>query len=192
MFIEKDEVEHQINVLKSAKEALLEKNSLVLTELSDQTLHCALKYQNSGSMTMAVVLYSLSKIIERKGYQKIKGWDSLIKKINSLFDLTIKSLEDGNQEAYEDYLMRVRKTLESNAGNLKPIIHDILRKASINKAAKIYEHGISLERTAKMLGITQWELTDYTAQKNYNYPVIDSKLKTKERAFMALEFFRKK
>ena len=192
MFIEREEVEHQINVLRGAKGALLEKNSLILTELSDQTLHCATKYQNSGSMTMAVVLYSLSKIIERKSYQKIKGWDSLVKKINSLFDLTIKSLEDDNQEAYEDYLVRVRKTLESNAGNLKPIIQDILRKASINKAAKIYEHGISLERTAKMLGITQWELTDYTAQKNYNYPVFNSKLKTKERALMALEFFRKK
>ena len=61
MFIEREEVEHQINVLRGAKEALLEKNSLILTELSDQTLHCATKYQNSGSMTMAVVLYSLKR-----------------------------------------------------------------------------------------------------------------------------------
>ena len=62
-----------------------------------------------------------------------------------------------------------------------------MRKASINKASRIYEHGISLGKTAQLLGITQWELTEYTGQKREEKPY--GALSAKKRAQMALEFF---
>ena len=40
----------------------------------------------------------------------------------------------------------------------------MFRRARINKASRIYEHGISLAQTAELLGITQWELMKYLGQ----------------------------
>jgi len=47
---------------------------------------------------------------------------------------------------------------------LKIYIKDVFRKAQINKASRIYEHGISMEKTAKILGISVWELSEYVGK----------------------------
>jgi predicted transcriptional regulator len=72
---------------------------------------------------------------------------------------------------------------------MKPYIQEVLRKASINKASKIYEHGISLGQTAQLLGITQWELSEYSGQTNVSDNDYNKTLDIKKRAKMALEFF---
>ena len=64
-----------------------------------------------------------------------------------------------------------------------------MHKASVNKASKIYEHGISMGRTAKMLGITQWELSEYTGQKNVPDNPYNETFDVRKRAEMAMEFF---
>jgi len=78
-----EEVEHITEILTSAQRALINEDSLKLRDLSNQTIHCASKVQDNGSILIAVLMYSLSKLLERKKYLKIKNWDVLIKKINS-------------------------------------------------------------------------------------------------------------
>ena len=63
------------------------------------------------------------------------------------------------------YLETIRKSIEKISGRLREYIQDVFRKASINKASKIYEHGISMERTSKLLGITMFDLASYAGQK---------------------------
>jgi predicted transcriptional regulator len=82
-----------------------------------------------------------------------------------------------------------RKTLSSLSVNLKPYIEEVMRKASINKASKIYEHGISLGQTANLLGISQWELSEYTGQTSIADTNYNNTINTKKRAQMAMEFF---
>lgn len=182
-----EEVEHVIWVLEQTNEALLEEDSEKLKELSNQTIHSASYYQDRGSIALAVLVYSLGKLIERKDYSKIRAWNSFKKKFTSWFSLAIKSLKQKKFEAYEKYLAQSRKALENTSINIKPYIEEVLRKASINKASRIYEHGISLGKTAQLLGITQWELTEYTGQKKEDSSY--GALSAKKRAQMALEFF---
>ena len=130
-----------------------------------------------------------SKLIERDDYQKIKNWDSFVKKFNALLDLAADAVSKENQEAYEKHLEKARKTLESTSINLKPYIQSVLRKASINKASKLHEHGISLEHTSKLLGVTQWELAEYAGHKAKDTP-LNTTIDVKQRAQMALEFFQ--
>ena len=44
-------------------------------------------------------------------------------------------------------------------------------------------------RTAKMLGVTQWELSEYTGQKQISDNPYNETLSVKKRAKMAMEFF---
>ena len=40
--------------------------------------------------------------------------------------------------------------------------------AKIKKARKIYEHGISLGRVSELVGISEWELMNYTSQTKFH------------------------
>ena len=44
---------------------------------------------------------------------------------------------------------------------MRNYIKDVFRKAEINKASRIYEHGISMQKTAELLGISIFELAEY-------------------------------
>ena len=186
MQFEKKECENTIQVLKETIQALENKDAIKLKELSNRTIHSSCSYQDAGSIATAVLIYALSKLIERQDYKKIKNWEEISKKLISFLDLTIQTLEKNNQEAYSKYMQQARKVLESII-KLKPYISEVLKKAAINKAGKIYEHGLSLEQTSKLLGITQWELAEYIGQK---LPDIEQTqtIPVKQRAQMALEF----
>ena len=189
MQISKEEVIHRISVLDQVKAALLNKDAISLRDLSNQTIHCASSVQDSGSITIAVLIYALSKIVERNDYERIKSWDLFVKKFNSFLDLAISALEKNNFEAQDRHLLKARQTLESVAHNIHSYVQEVLRKAAINKGSKLYEHGLSLEQTSKLLGITQWELSEYTGQKDAPEIKYNKTLNTKERAKMALSFF---
>jgi len=184
-----EEVEHVISILKEIKQSLKEEDSVKLKELSNQTIHAASIQQHTDSITLAILIYTLSKLLERKESLKVKNWDSFIKKINSFITLAISALEEKKEDKYIEYLERIRKTISSISISLKPYIEEVLRKASINKASKMYEHGISLGQTAKLLGVTQWELTEYAGQTKISDDYYNSTLDIKRRAQMALEFF---
>ncbi len=184
-----EEVEHLVEVIKGTEIALLRKDAVKLKDLSNQTVHQAASHQDEGCITLAVLIYALSKLIERKDYERIKNWDKFVKKISAFLDLAITTLKEGNESKYKVYLEMSRKTLTSISVNLKPYIQEVLRKAAINKASKIYEHGVSMEATAKMLGITQWELSEYAGQKQTSDNPYNETIDVKKRAQTALEFF---
>jgi hypothetical protein len=188
MNLPKNECENAILVLQKAILALKNKDALSLKELSNQTIHSACTYQDSGTTTSAVLIYALSKIIEREDYKKIQKWNQYEKKAIQLFELAIDALKKEKHEAYESHLLKARKALESASGSLKQYIQEVLKRASINKASKIHEHGISSEKTAKMLGLTQWEISEYLGSRE-KPEKLKEKLTIKKRIKIAQEFF---
>jgi hypothetical protein len=185
-----EEAEHLISVISGLKDALKRKDSDVLRLLSDQTIHHASTHSEEACITLAVLNYVLSKLIERKDYLKINNWERFSKKMSALLDLSVISLKQNKQDKFNKYLEMARKLTESISINLKPYIIEVFRKASINKASKIYEHGISMGKTAKMLGVTQWELYEYSGQKKIADNEYNQSLNVRSRAKMAIEFFR--
>ena len=86
------------------------------------------------------------------------------------------------------------KQLRAEIGKISPgmkkHIQDVFRKASINKASKIYGHGVSMENTAKLLGITVWELADYAGQAEISDAPESKTLGVKERIKIVEDIFR--
>ena len=58
----------------------------------------------------------------------------------------------------------------------------------IKKASRIYEHGISMQKTAKLLGISIWELAEYSGQTGISNVNLSITLDVKERIKNAMEF----
>jgi hypothetical protein len=186
------EKENILRILKETSVALKSGNSLKIKELSNQTVHSASIEQDTSSINIAVLLYSISKILEREEYKREKNWDKFYKKFNKSLDLAILYLEKNDIKKFKYFLKTLRDQINNLSGNLKIYIEDVFRKAEINKASKIYEHGISMEQTAKLLGVSLWELANYTGQKTLLNSEPESKtFEVKNRIKITEDFFKK-
>ena len=185
---DKEEVEHVISVLRETREALETSDTFKLQKLSDQTIHSASIHQHTDFITLAVLIYSLSKILERKEKMNIARWSAYVKKINDELFKAMSELKKGDSEEFARHLEHTKELLISFSPNVRENVQEVIKRASINKASKIYEHGISLSRTAKLLGITQWELADYVGHSKAHEDPYATTVDEKKRAKIAREF----
>lgn len=184
---EKDNI---LRILEETKQAVKEGNATKLKELSNQTIHTSSITQDGDNIAIAVMVYTLSKILERVEYTSLPGWDRLYKIIlDSINNLSL-AVSQNNPKKIKKYLTSWRKSIEKFSGKLKIYIQDVFKKAEINKASKIYEHGISMGKTASLLGLTLFELVSYASQKQeiVNLPLghtidIKSRIKLTEEMF---------
>ena len=158
------EPEHLVEILEETKNAIEQEDVQKLKELSNQTIHTASIEKDTDSVTIAVIVYSLGKIIERGYNRKFDNCDNFCPEITNLFQKAIESIKSKNNNNFSLILSKIIETIKKLSGNLKDYVDDVFEKAKINKASKIYEHGISMEQTAKLLGITQWDLASYLGQ----------------------------
>jgi len=184
------DAENVLRIMKEARIALDQKDSFKLKSLSDQTLHTATIYQDADSIVVAVLTYSLSKIIEREGYQRMEGWDIFHSSLVKNMDFAILNLETGDYEKFMDYLGKIRNSINKISGDLSNYIRDIFYKAEINKAFKLYEHGLSAEKTASVLGVSLWDLASYIGQSTVSESHLNEAIPVKERIKLAEEFFK--
>jgi len=176
-----EEVKNILRILEETKVALKEKDALKLKQLSDQTNNTASLVQDADNIAVAVIVYSLGKILER-GYTE--NFNLIVKKIDDVIRCVKK---EGN--LLQNSLKQLRTEIGKISPGMKKHIQDVFRKASINKASKIYGHGVSMENTAKLLGITVWELADYAGQTDISNVPESKTLSVKERIKIATSIF---
>ncbi len=186
-----NEKEHLIEVLTNARRGILTRNTLMLKDVSNQTIHSASIFQDTDSIAIAVVIYAMSKIIERREHENFRGCDEFCDKSLKSLDKAIVALEKNDQKKFSESLNEITKTVNKMSGNLRKYIQEVIRKSSINKASKIYEHGISLEQTANLFGVTLYELATYTGQKDFSDIEANKSISVKDRIKLAEEFFEK-
>jgi len=153
-----------LRILKETKIAVEENDSAKIKSLSNQTINTASLAQDSDNIAVAVMVYSLSKIIEREDYKRLTGWKNFYKKIILFLDKSILDIEKGDDMGFRKDFEMIRGSIEHLSGKLKKYIKEVFRSAQINKASRIYEHGIGMEHTAQLLGITMYELADYVGK----------------------------
>ncbi|OIO41080.1 hypothetical protein AUJ10_01535 [Candidatus Pacearchaeota archaeon CG1_02_31_27] len=152
---------HILEILKNAKVALEQNDSYELKKLSNMTIHTASISKDVDSISVAVTIYALSKIIEKDQYKNKKEWPDFIKNAKIFLEKAIANLEKDDVELFRRELTKIRNQVNSLSGDIKTFFEEVFRKAMLNKAKMMYEHGISAEETASVLGISQWELIDY-------------------------------
>ena len=185
----KEEIDHIIHVLEESLEALKSNNSLKLEHLSNQTIHSTTIYQHTDLITLAVLVYSLNKLVTRKNLYTEKEWNKFLEKISIEIHRAINALKHKNPKEFANIIERIKNLLMKISPDIRPAVEGILKNACVKKACKIYEHGVSLEQTAKLFGITLWDLLEYTGQKDIADAKYNQTGNVKHRAKMAMEFF---
>lgn len=156
-----------------------ERDVIELKGLSNHTIHNASIFQDADSASIAILIYSLSKIIERE-FGKFD-----YKPVLNILNSSYSYLKKDNFAEYRKTIKRLFNLISSIDSRLKLYIEEVIRQAQIKKGSQLYRHGISLARAAEILGISQWELMDYIGHTK----IIDKEEKLDIRS--RLEFTRR-
>ena len=159
-----EEKRHILKVLKKTYSALVKKDNLKIKNLSDKVIHNASITQDTDVVYVAVIIYSLSKLLEREQYKSYKNWENFYKKYVDCIGHLIQALENDDEAEFHKHIDELTDNINGLSGQLRIYIKDVFQKAKINKASRIYEHGVSMEKVAKILGISVWELAEYVGQ----------------------------
>ncbi len=188
-----NEKEHVISILEQTKEALLNEDNLKLKDLSNQTIHSASTEQDPESITIAVLVYSLSKFIERKDYynSKDKDFKKFLDRISDNIDLALSNLRKDQTKEFAFNLKKAVDCIKFLQKDFKNQIEYVFNRSRINKASRIYEHGISIERTANLLGVSQFELSEYSGKTGISNIELSITKTAKERIQKLNSFFKK-
>ncbi len=168
-----------LDVLNTALQGIERCDSVLLKKASDQIIHTASIFQSEESIVTAVLVYAISKLIERNQCTE------QIKKLlsNAREEVVKENIERYNIQAHE-ILQEISKVDEM----VKKYVQRVVEFAQIKKGSRIYEHGISLAKTAEILGITQWELMGYIGKTNIHEFTIE-KHNVKSRIALAKKIF---
>src|SRR3989344_5374165 len=146
-----------VEILKSKEEGDITQ----IKELSNHLMHNASVFQDEDSISVAILTYSLSKIIERK--QKEIDYAKLLNMINPC----IANLKISDDESFRKSIRKVFDFIKTIDEKLKLYIHEVINQAQIKKGCKLCQHGISIARASEALGISQWELMRYMGETTF-------------------------
>lgn len=134
-----------------------DKDIMELSEVSNHVIHNASIFQDEDSISIAVLVYSIYKVIERPVYLAEENYSKIQKLLKSARDF----LEKDNVQNYRKSILRLFRLIASIDKKLKMYIEEVVTKARIKKGGKLFEHGLSIGRAADLMGVSQWELMSY-------------------------------
>ena len=107
-----------------------------MMELSNHTIHNASIFQDEDSISIAILVYSLSKVIGRK--QGELNYKPLIELLQRAQSFLLK-------DSIGNYRLAIKKLFSFISAldkKLELYIQEVINQAQIKKGSKIYEHGI--------------------------------------------------
>jgi hypothetical protein len=183
------EPDNVLRILKETKIAIENNDSFKIKSLSNQTINTSSLTHDSDNIAVAVMVYSLSKIVERQDYRSLPGWNPFYKKIILYLEKSIADIEKKEYDRFREDFKTIRGSIDNLSGKLKKYIKEVLRNAEINKASRLYEHGVSMEQTANLLGITLYELAEYVGRTGISEAPENKTMNTKERIKLVMGMF---
>ncbi len=127
------ERENLKRILIEAENAFKKGDPFQLKKLSNKTIHTSSSTGDPDNILVAVVIYSLGKILEREDYKIMEGWKNFETLVGSSLKTSIKDLETKNDEKFRRDFIQIRKAINKIDGKLKRYIEDVFRKFEINK-----------------------------------------------------------
>ena len=149
--------EDSLKAIKKTMEILKQKDIdvLELKKLSDAAVHNASVFQDDCSISIAVLIYALSKIIERDGTSLL-----CTKAIQQLAKLQV-ALEEDDDGSFKEAMDTLFSEIHECDSKLQLYVQEVINKAQIKKGCKLCEFGLSTAQASSVMGVSQWDLMSY-------------------------------
>ncbi|MDA1196685.1 MAG: hypothetical protein O2779_01845 [Nanoarchaeota archaeon] len=164
--------------------AIMKKTSnsaMEMRNLSNSIIHSATIFQDKDSTDTAILIYSISKIMERSG----KSTNSTV--LQNELEKAKKVLERKDERQYQADIQKIFKIITKLDNKLTTYVDHLLTHASAKKACNLCEHGVSVGRAAEISGTSKWELM---SQMGQSYSPTDNTSRTRQRLQVARRLFK--
>ncbi len=148
-----------LRILAKVNSGLKKRDVSLLSKTSDEINHNSSIFQDEDSIKLAVIVYALSKVIDRS-HGKVETF------FKDCFRRAKQSLQVDNYLEYRKEMDKVVKRISGIDKGLKEYIIHIYNQSEIKKGTKLLSNGISLARVAEIMNISQWELMNYAGKTN--------------------------
>ena len=145
-----------LDVLVKARVFLEIRDFTKLKELSNNTIHDVGIYQSQSAMDTAIAIYAISKLLERQGIKT--GY------MASLIHDAEHYLEMDKLDQYHDAMAKLLAHIRQLDIKFPMHVQEVLNEAKIRKGSKLFEHGISVAKSAQLFGVSRWDLLPYVGQ----------------------------
>jgi len=169
-----------IRLLKESINAINKGDSFRLKELSNENLHNASIFQDEDSLSISVVIYALSKIIEHTTRKKT---------ITTHLQKALQVLLSNNDAKYRDVIRSLIRSIQVEDYRLNKFVSNVIEQAQVKKGCALCEHGISIGRAANILGVSRWELMQYLGKTHVAEQSSES-IPTEHRLAVARRIFQ--
>jgi len=149
-----------IEVLEQVKDALERMDIDALSEWSNHIVHSIAIYREKRAVYVAIIAYSLSKLVEKKREHLVQKdkWSNFIANLLKELVQAVEMLESRNVVKFDALIAQIMKQISDFDVSFSRYAEEVLEFSKVQKGARIYEHGISLSSIAEMLGISKWDL----------------------------------
>jgi len=169
-----------LGIMAEIENAINEHDISRLKPISNHTIHNASIFQDKDSVMMAVITYSLYKVLTLEALS------------TTIVRQHLKEMQDALAEndlpRYNRSTKKMLNLISKADEKLKLYIDHVIEQSEIKKGSKIYEHGISASTAANIMGITVWDLMNYIGKTGIseNFP---SNIQEKKRLDFARSLF---
>lgn len=158
-----------LDILRDSIKAIKKSDIADLRELSNHTIHSSAIYQEEDSTAIAVVIYSLFKIYGKKQQpaKDDKAWSLFNNEVLGLLESAYKSLITANLAQYKISIKKIFSIISKFEKAFGKFVTEVIEQSKIKKGSQLVDHGLSIGRTAELLGISSWDLMEYLGVTNF-------------------------
>jgi len=161
------------------------RDSFQIKKLSNYCIHNASVFQDENSISIAVIVYSIGKLVDRYKEDKDSNYREVFKKLVFHIKKAKTSLRKNNPQEYEKQIKICVSLINKLDDKFTRYIEEVIESAKIKKGSSLYEHGVSVARASHLLGVSQWDLLNYIGKTN-----IPDQFKDRTYAKNRLDFAR--
>ena len=105
------EKENILKILEGTKASIQKGDTVTIKNLSNQTTNTAALTHDPDNIAIAVIVYSISKLLERQDYQKLPGWKEFHDTIFKCIDKTIIAIKSNDEVKIKEEKVNFYKVL---------------------------------------------------------------------------------
>ena len=183
-----DIIQDILEDLHKASVALRDRDTPLLKSLSNHAIDRASVKQDDASADLAVLMYSLAKLVERFEGRETASQEIAIDHIQNRIDRAIVLLEQKKLKGYKKVMEVVFEKIHELDEKFSSYIQEVIEKAKISKGFRMVEKGISMSRTAEVFGLLNYDLMNYVG-KTITADAEPSAMSTRQRIQVAISLF---
>ena len=175
-----------MKTLEKLRNAFRRKNSSALKKISNRAIEQAAMTEDADLVNISLISYALYKLVSKPHILKTEQWKKFVEDVDEDLGEAMQLKEEGKpiKGILENDIIRDISEIDSALGNYA---RDIIGKARVKQASRIYAMGLSLDKAISLTDADRFQLLQYigsTVIHDRPYTktksVIDRYKKTKE------------